>query len=117
MSDDLDRLPGMSDLDGMLLEAQVLAAADPMKRFLDTLGDAQMRAHAEDTIKLRAEFIAHAQRVVTPVDVRDALASAEWLRVNAQHVAYRWAGLVRVVKRWSELACEATVVAVQSPRR
>jgi hypothetical protein len=108
-----EALPGMPDLDGMLLEVVAANAKDPITRFIESIQDRSLRRYAEETRRLRGDFETHCRRVLAPIDPRDALASAEWLRLNAQEVAYRWAGLVRIVTRWGHLQTEATVFRVQ----
>lgn len=93
------------DLKLALLIDAAAAARSPLDRFVDELsGDLQ--AFAKETIRLREEFIAHAQAMIT-TSPAEANTHAEWLARNAHEIAYRWSSLAESAVTWASRHPEA----------
>ncbi len=96
----------------LLLEAVAARDADPVTRFIRSL-EPPLRAHAEETVRLRAEFAQHASAMLSERDHAVAIAHATWIAQHAQSVAYRWSALARAVTRWAELDAGAAIIALR----
>jgi hypothetical protein len=107
--------PDMSDPDlAMQIAALASAAEDPMTRFVRSLPD-NLRAHAEETLRMRQEFLSNATRMLSCSDPNEAVGYASWVSKYAGEVAYRWTGLMSSVTKWSMYRTEATFV-LRSPQ-
>lgn len=90
-----------SDYELAMLMGAIADRTDPLTRFVASLPP-DMRRHAEETIRLRDEFVSHAQRMLLEEPARAPL-HAEWITRHAHDVAFRWAALISSAKRWAAL--------------
>ncbi len=100
----VDPDPGLA----MLIEAVARSDRDPLQRFVEVLPD-DLRRYAEETVRLREEFLSNAHRMLAAENPREAAGYAEWVSRHAHEVAYRWVMLTKSVQRWAMYDVESVI--------
>jgi hypothetical protein len=103
------------DLDMAMLIDAVSRREDPLARFLRALSD-EMRAHAEETIRMRDELVMNTQRLLSSSNPREAAGYAAWIARHAHEVAYRWPALVSAYTRYAAYDFEPIAIGLRPPR-